>query len=84
MDENTLMRRLRRQRNAAGVFAVALVLVGFGLAMPRSLARYRSLRAAQAELVDLQLRITSAQSQIVDGQKQIVELQRQITVLQAK
>lgn len=78
------LRNLRRQRNAAAVVAVLLVLTGFGLALPISLARYRALRAAQVELVELQLRITYAQRDIVAGQTKIVELQRQITAAQGK
>lgn len=84
MDETLRLQRLRWQRNAAGVFAVFLVLAGFGLALPKSLARYRALRAAQAELIELQTQITDTQSQIVTEQKQILELQQQILALQRK
>lgn len=84
MDETIRMRRLRWQRNAAGTLAILLLLVGFGLAFPRSLARYRALRAAQAELVDLQAQIGRVQGEIVSEQKQIIELQQQIVALQKK
>ena len=84
MGANDYLQRLRWQRNAAGVLAVSVVLVGFGLALPQSLARYRAMRAAQAELVDLQGQITRVQRQIVDEQKQIVYLQQQIVALQKR
>lgn len=84
MDENLRLQGLGWQRNAAGACAVFLVLAGFGLALPKSLARYRAMRAAQAELVYLQAQITGTQDQIVAAQKQIIELQQQILVLQRK
>ena len=84
MDENLRLQRLRRQRNAAGAFAVFLVLASFGLALPTRLARYRAMRAAQAELIDLQEQIVNIQFQIGAEQKQIIELQHQILAWQRK
>lgn len=76
------LEQLRRQRNAAAVFAVVVLLVGFGVTVPRSLARYRQLRAAEAELVGLQQDIIRFQNQIVKEQRQITELQQEIIALQ--
>ncbi|HTL69037.1 MAG TPA: hypothetical protein VL200_15335 [Lacunisphaera sp.] len=82
MEEDLELRRLRRQRNALVTFAIVILLGSFFAALPGSLARYRGLRAGQAELVDLQAQITSVQSQIVTEQGQILEVQKQIAELQ--
>lgn len=84
VDVDSRLEHLRRQRNAAAVVAVLLVLGSFGLALPVSLERYRALRAAEAELVERQRLINVLQHEIVDGQKQILELQRQINALRGK
>lgn len=81
MDTNLRLQRLRRQRNAATLFAVVLVLAAMGLTLPKSMAGYRALRASQVELLDLQRRITEAQAQIVAEQTEIVQLQQQMTAL---
>ena len=78
MDDNTPLQHLRRQRNAAALAAVLMVLAGFAVTFPRSLARYRSLRAAQAELIDLQNKIYHTQYRILDYQRLIREAQQQI------
>ena len=78
VDVNTRLRHLRRQRNAAVVVAVLLVLVGFSLTLPTSLARYRAVRAAQAELIGLQKEINDAQSRILEAQFYLRQAQGRI------
>ncbi len=81
MDVNLRIQRLRRQRNAALAFAVIALAAGVGLSLPRSLARYRELRAMQAELVNLQSVINSIQEQNLREQVRLREVQGQIAVL---
>lgn len=84
MDTDADLRRLRLQRNALVAFAIVVLLCSFFVALPGSLARYRGLRAGQAELVGLQQQITSVQNQIVAEQAQILEVQKQIAAAQSQ
>lgn len=84
MDMDADLRRLRLQRNALVAFAIVVLLGSFIVALPGSLARYRGLRKAQAELVNLQALITSDQNQIVAEQQQILDLEKQITEAQRR
>lgn len=68
----------------AGLLAGVLLLGGLGVTIPRSLSRYRALRAAQEELTALQLEINRLQFHIVDRQKRTLELQRQIQAASRK
>jgi hypothetical protein len=74
--------RLRRQRNALAIFAVAIFLAGFGATLPHALAQYRALRAARNELVALQKQLVRLQNEILDSQSDLITVQRQVRAAQ--
>lgn len=73
--------RLRRQRNLFAA-AAALALASIGLAVPRKVAQYRELKAANAHLVELQAAIVDTQRQIRAAQEDIVGYQDTIRAWQ--
>lgn len=78
------MELLRRQRNLAAILAVSVVLAGFAVTFPGSLAYYRSLRNARAEVVDLQRQIVDLQNQIRESQRNLREIEQQLVEARRK
>jgi hypothetical protein len=70
--------RLRAQRNLFAVLAVCL-LGSMATAVPRKLASYRELKAANTRLVALQAAVADNQQRIRDIQEQILKVQREIS-----
>jgi hypothetical protein len=75
--------RLRRQRNLFAAVA-ACALASIGLWVPRKLANYRELKAANAHLVELQASIVSAQRKIMTAQEEIQGYQQTVRAIQAQ
>ena len=75
--EDEGVRRLRRQRNLFATIAVCS-LASIGLAVPRKVASYRELKAANAHLVEMQAAIVSTQRQIKMAQEEIQGYQQAI------
>lgn len=78
MSTEATVRDLRRQRNLAAWLAVFFLVAGLGITLPRSWARYRSVRAAQEELAELQSQISWAEEHITSVQQRILDLQKKI------
>jgi hypothetical protein len=73
--------RLRRQRNLFAAVAI-FSLASIGLAVPRKIANYRELKAANSHLVELQTGIVDAQRQIRAAQEEILGYQQTIRAWQ--
>jgi hypothetical protein len=73
--------RLRRQRNLFRAVA-AVAVASIGAALPRKVANYRELRAANAHVVELQAEIVDAQRHIRIAQEQILGYQATIRAWQ--
>jgi hypothetical protein len=82
MNQPSPAARIRRQRNVAIAVAALVLVAGFGAVLHQGLARYRALRTARTELIDLQVRIDRLQRQVVFAQEQLVEQQARIRRLQ--
>ncbi len=75
--------RLRRQRNVFAVLA-ACSLALIGASVPRKVANYRELKAANDRLVELQASIVGTQRQIRTAQEEIAGYQQMLRAWQAK
>jgi len=84
MNQVDSTRRLRRQRNGAALLAMVMLFAGFGVTLPRVVARYRTLRSAELEIVRLQEEIGKLQRQIVATQREITEYEREILATQRR
>jgi hypothetical protein len=81
--EEDRISRFRTQRNLFAILAVCSI-ASIGLALPRKVASYRELKAANERLVGLQEAIVENQQRIRDTQDQILLIQREITKRQAR
>jgi len=78
MNDSEKIQSWRKQRNIFAVAAVLIIVTGMAVSLPRALKRRRQLKAADAELVDLQAKLVTLQGQIRSVQTQIVQMQTEI------
>jgi peptidoglycan hydrolase CwlO-like protein len=78
MNDPEKLQYWRKQRNIFAVAAVLIIITGMAISLPQALERRRQLKAADADLVDLQSQLLTLQEQIRTVQAQIVQVQAEI------
>lgn len=76
------LQQLRSQRNRAAIFAVAVILLGLLISLPRAIDRRHHLKQARGELTRLQKEIVETQQRTSATQKAILQVQQEILSLQ--
>jgi len=78
MNDSEKIQSWRKQRNIFAVAAVLIIVTGMAVSLPRAMERRHQLKAADAELVDLQNQLSHLQENIRSVQAQIIQVQTEI------